>query len=196
VARENGSGKPTKAQQTAARKLEAQLDQLPKCGMRKASAKRGPLCKQPAGLGTDHLGSGPCWAHEMAEVQEEANGMAKALEVTPGQAMAGVLHLAAGQLAYITDKVAGLQEDEVVSDIGTVNAWVRLLHRQMELTMKTAKWAADAGIDERMMNLAEAQTAMMASLLEKVAGELNLTKTQQKAFGPAVRKHLTLSTGS
>lgn len=165
-----------------------------RCG---AIKKNGKPCLWEAGHGTDHVGTGKCKLHggaspngEVAAAKEEALGMAKPIEVTPGQALAGVLNLAAGQLAYVTWKVAALDEDEVISEVG-VHPWVRLQRNMMIDVAKMAKLAADAGIDERLTNLAEQQTAIVATLVEHVLGDLNLTSEQRALAGPSLRKHIT-----
>lgn len=170
------------------------------CNAKKSNGKR---CGQPRGWGTNHFGTGRCKLHggatgdgQVAAAKEEARHMATLMRVSPGQALAGVLHLSAGQLAWVTLKVGELDEEEIMTDYG-VNRWVRLQRSIMHDVAKFAKTAADAGIDERMAKLAEEQTLMVGRLIEAVVKdpEFELTPGQQKVLGPLVRKHLTLAQG-
>lgn len=178
--------------QEAERKLAAEAS-LVYCG---ANKRNGKPCKREAGWGTSHPGSGRCKMHggatsngAVAAAKEVTVGMATPIEVTPGQALAGVLHLAAGQLAYATWQVAKLKESEIMQDHG-IHPWVRFQRNLMIDVAKIGKLAADAGIDERMASLAEAQTAMVAKLIEDVCEDIKITTEQKKALGPALRARL------
>lgn len=119
--------------------------------------------------------------------------MATPIAVTPGQAILAVLHLAAGQLAYCTAMVGGLSEEQMfeLTDAGAVpNRWVRLQLACEDRIAKFSRAAADMGIQERQMQMAEAQTAMIGSLLEAVMDRLELTAKQRKQVGPAIRAEL------
>ena len=87
------------------------------CG---AQRHDGKFCAQRAGWGTEHLGRGRCRHHGgqlrsglAAAADEEMRGMAKPTPVSPGQALSGVLGLAAGQLVYASGQVAELPDDEL-----------------------------------------------------------------------------------
>lgn len=119
--------------------------------------------------------------------------MATPLPVTPGQAIQGLLNLAAGQLAYCTAQVGGLTEEQMFesTENGPIpNRWVRLQMSIMDRVGRYSKAAADMGVQERQTQLAEQQTTMMGELLEAVMGELDLTKAQRKQVGPAIRRTL------
>lgn len=189
---------------------ERQLDHATQAALKEKKTKHvychakksnGKLCKQPRGWGTDHFGTGRCKLHggsnssgQVAAAKEQARHMAVAIRVSPGQAMAGVLHLSAGQLAWVTMKVNELEEEELMQDYG-LHRWVRLQNSLMHDVAKFAKTAADAGIDERMAKLAEEQTLMVGRLIEAVVKdpEFDMTPAQKKILGPLVRKHLTMA---
>jgi hypothetical protein len=119
--------------------------------------------------------------------------MSTAIAVTPGQAIQAVLNVAAGQFAYCTAMVGGLSEEQMfeMTEGGAVpNRWVRLQLSIMDRISKFSRAAADIGINERQMQLAEAQTEMMGSLLEAVMNRLELTPKQRKQVGPAIRAEL------
>lgn len=119
--------------------------------------------------------------------------MATPIPVTPGQAIQAVLNLAAGQLAYVTAMVGGLDESQMfeLTDAGAVpNRWVRLQLRIMSDIKQYSRAASDMGISERQMQLAEQQTEMIGSLLNAVMDSLDLTPKQRKEVGPAIREKL------
>lgn len=179
--------KKTARQKAAIRNLERELDKLPRCG---AALAGGQRCTNPSGFNTKHLGEGKCYRCS------QPAGLATPIRVSPAQALAGVLHLAAGQLAYATMKVAELtEEDLVVEGIG-LNPWIRLQRNLMHDVAKFAKISSDAGIDERMASLAEAQTRLMSKLLGEIADDLKLTPKQKGLLGPAIRRRLQLTQGS
>jgi hypothetical protein len=121
--------------------------------------------------------------------------MAGPISVTPGQAIQAVLNTAAGQFAYATAMVGGLSEAQMFEEAigGAVpNRWVRLQLNIMDRLAKYTRAAADMGINERQMKLAEVQTAMMGKLLEAVMDKLDLTPKQRKQVGPAIREALPM----
>jgi hypothetical protein len=191
--------KLSKKKREARRQLEYEKEKKTKrCGAKK---KNGDLCHQPAGFGTRHEGSGRCRyhggaspSHEVGEVRKAANEFARPVEVTPGQALAGVLHMAAGQLTWVSMRVAELKDEQIVGEMG-VDPLVRFQRAIMLDVAKYAKIAHEAGIDERLASLAEEQTLMVARLIESVAGDLDLTPEQKAKLGPAVRTHLSLLQG-
>jgi hypothetical protein len=126
---------------------------------------------------------------------DEAASMATPIQVTPGQAVQAVLNVAAGQFAYATAMVGGLDEAQMFEETiaGVVpNRWVRLQMSIMDKISKYSRAAADMGISERQMQLAEVQTAMMGQLLERVMDRLELTPAQRKQVGPAIREALPM----
>ena len=121
--------------------------------------------------------------------------MATAIPVSPAQAVQAVLNVAAGQFAYATAMVGGLSEAQMFEESigGAVpNRWVRLQMNIMDKLSKYSRAAADMGIDERQMKLAERQTEMVGKLLEVVMDKLELTPAQRKQVGPAIREALPM----
>lgn len=186
---------PTRSATSKARRRAKRRDGQAICG---ASKSNGEPCLWEAGRGTDHPGAGRCWKHggrqqTIGAAAAETSGMATAISVTPGQAVQGVLNAAAGQFAYCTAMVGGLSEEQMFEESigGAVpNRWVRLQLSIMDKIAKYSRAATDMGIQERQMNLAEAQTAMMGELLERVMNAIDLTPKQRKQVGPAIREAL------
>lgn len=182
-------------QQRRPRRRVGRRDGEPFCGGLK---RNGDPCLREAGWGTDHLGTGKCKHHggyrqSVGAAAQQAKDLATPITVTPEQAIQAVLNLAAGQLAYATAMVGGLSETQMFeqTDAGVVpNRWVRLQMAIMDRIKQYSRAAADMGINERQMNLAEAQTAMMGELLERVMGRVDLSPKQRKLVGPAIRAEL------
>ena len=175
------------------------------CG---AQRHDGEFCAQRAGWGTEHPGTGRCRWHGgqlrsglAAAAREEMRGMATPSNVSPGQALGGVLRLAAGQLVYASAQVARLREDDLFERAYSPaegvfklvpHHWLKLQRDVMNDVARYAKLAADAGVAEREQQLAESQTEVVADLLEKVVGSLDLTSEQREELGPSIRRHLSL----
>lgn len=171
------------------------------CG---ATTKAKKICLRQAGYGTDHPGSGRCKFHtgstrsgKLAAAREQMNGMAVARSVTPSQAIQAALSLSAGHLAYTTEQVSQLSDDELFAMVVNretgipqivENYWMTLQKEAMKDVARFAKLAHDMGISERGMNLKEMQTQMMAQMLQGVLGELGLTAAQKKKVAPAIRE--------
>lgn len=120
--------------------------------------------------------------------------------VNPATAMQAVLRLVAGQLAYASEQVANLSDEELFvqaysPDEAVVRMvphhWLKLQREVIGDVAKYAKLCADAGIAERGQQLAEAQTDIVANLLEKVVGSLDLTPEQRAQLSPAIRREMT-----
>lgn len=197
--------KKRKAEQAAQAKRDKILQ---RCG---ATTHAGKPCSYPAGHGTRHPGKGVCSRHtgstrnQIAKhAKAELNGMAVPRRVSPVEALEAVLNLAAGQLVYATEKVSAMTDDELFvkgfssegNYIGMIpDHWLKLQREAMGDVAKYAKMGADAGIAERGQVLQEAQTAMMAQVIEAVVGDLGLNAEQKAALGPAIRQRMTLIQG-
>jgi hypothetical protein len=177
-----------------------QRDQHPLCGAKKRSD--GTPCRLFAGQGTDHAGVGRCRlhggntpSHEKAAMVEQAKQKLAKLgtpyAVTPGQLMAGNVHLSAGHLMLLTEMVSELDDLETPE----ARAVLRLWTDERKLSAQVAKLAADMGVTERMTQLAEQQTLMVARLIESVAEDIALTDEQKHLLGPAIRRRMAQATG-
>lgn len=203
----------SKADKNRKRKADAEAQAKRDSAHRCLAEKRsGQPCMREAGWGTDHPGTGRCKDHggtrragQVAAAAQEMSGMAKPLNVTPGMAMDAVMRLAAGQLVFATMKVADLDDDELYvkaeynEEARTYkmmpHKWVALQDQCMQRLARYAKLAADAGIAERQTSMQEAQTAMVAELIERVLGEVGLSEKQRTKVGPAIRRHLVALPG-
>jgi hypothetical protein len=205
-----------KAKQSIKDKEQARIDRRREaktrakgfCGAKK---RNGEPCGRSAGWGTSHLGYGSCKHHAGSTLPGrvssagEAIKLTRPLPITPSQGLLGVLHLAAGQLAYVNERVAEIEETdmflarEVDSVTGvakmTPHYWIEFQLRIQDRVAKYSKLAADVGIAERAQSLREAQTMMMMNLIQAVMDDLGLDDEQRSQVGPSIRKHLTLLQG-
>jgi hypothetical protein len=135
----------------------------------------------------------PARAGASAVVSASGGGLASPVNVSPTQAITGVLQLAAGQLVYVSAEVAALeagQEWNGDGEGGQLNRWVRWQHILMDKVARYASTAVGMGVAERQVRLAEEQTRLMGKFMEAVAGDLKLTPAQRKLLGPAIRKNM------
>lgn len=190
---------------TQAQKKQKAKDAAAICGGKK---RDGETCKRTAGWATDHPGHGRCKHHTGSTWNGKVSAAGTAIRltepirITPAQGLLGVLHLSAGRLAYVNERVAQLNEEDLFLDrevdpiTGTSKKVPHyLLAFQTQLLHEVAKFsklAADMGIAERSQQLREHQTAMVQNLIEAVCKDLDLTAAQRKEVGPAIRRQLTL----
>lgn len=202
-----------KADRNKANKAKAQgkLEKTRANGYCGAKKRNGLPCGRSAGWGTDHPGHGSCKHHAGSTYQGrvgsagEAIRLTRPLPITPSQGLLGVLHLAAGQLAYVNERVSEIEESDMflAREVDPVTGvakmvphyWIEFQLRIQDRVAKYSKLAADVGIAERAQTLREAQTMMMKNLIEAVMGDIGLSPEQKAAVGPSIRKHLTLLQG-
>lgn len=177
------------------------------CGANKTT---GGTCKQPAGLGTGHLGVGRCKFHGGATPSHEKNGAEELvkrgllfygapLDIEPHEALIWEVERTAGHVAFLDADIAaldlkesGLEPDEF--DIRMRRAQTLYAAERRHL-VNVCTAALAAGVEERRVRVAERTGAAVAKLLEAVLSDLDLSK-KQKAKAPAVvRKHLSVLEG-
>lgn len=171
-------------------------DHRPMCGAKK---KNGDTCRALAGLGTGHPGIGNCKFHggstrnhrkhaERVMVEREVATLGQAIDVTPDQAVTGLLRQAAGMVAALTAKL---------EDLGELDPGVlAVFNSERDRLARFAKVASDMGIEDRKLHVAEAQTALMSRFVEGVLGRVGLTPEQRREIGPAVRAELATINGT
>lgn len=187
-----------------------------KCG---AKSRSGGRCKLGAGHGTDHVGSGKCKFHggsspngKIAAAKEAAQTLAIELDMEPHDALLWCVRSAAGQVQFLSYKVAALQDDKLLvehlreriaeegsyverSQHSELHAWVHAHQQALDRLAKFSKMAIDAGVAERHVRVAERYGEVIARLLDGVLGDLDLTPAQLKKASTVVPRHLTLLEG-
>lgn len=166
------------------------------------------ICDKRAGWGTDHDGAGPCKRHEMLVDDVRAggdgyrgrtgawvmaHGFAKALDVTPWEALLTAVKIAAGRVAFIEHKLGTAQTDEQLMGDGDMAWWVRQAEMWHDRMAKVAKMAIDAGVAERMVRQVELEAELMLKATTRTFDELGLDEmTRERALGIMARELLAL----
>lgn len=145
------------------------------------------------------------------KIAERVTGV---IEVDPGQALIDLVHGAAGEVAYWRAEVDRIQEehpaqmtmgvtrvekgkrDRADVDMRILEAGVPVAYRMWtearERLARYATAALKAGIDERRVQLAEDQGALMAQVIRGIYADLGLTVEQQARSGEIAARHLRL----
>lgn len=167
-------------------------------------------CLTKAGAGTDHPGVGKCSRHhgngELASkraknlmrdlaARSALRTLAVPIEVSPTEALMGLVYEAAGNVAFLGGRVADLGL-ELVGDVYSLTregfpiatsedarAIVKLYNDERDRLAKVAKLAIDAGLEERQVRVLEDQAVMMAKVLRATIIALDLAPDlQRQAF--------------
>jgi hypothetical protein len=127
------------------------------------------------------------------------------IDTTPSEALLDTVKWTAGYVAWLRDKVAAVTSDEKliwgqtrrttgerasVTHEATTNAWLALLGEWSDRLVRVCAEAIRAGIEERRVRLAEAQGALVADVIRKILGDLDLTPAQAAKAGEVVPMRL------
>lgn len=192
------------------------------CGAKKRQSEGH--CAYRAGWGTEHLGVGNCRKHggntrshvaaAAAEVARRAvltYGLPR--DVPPRQAVLEEVARTAGHVAWLGDRVAELETDDLVwgevkrdtvevspnpgtntTHAARVNVWVELYQRERRHLVDVCKTAEVLKIADREVELARQHGQLIADVLRAVLGdpELGLTAEQRRAVPAVARRHLSV----
>lgn len=180
------------------------------CGARlkQARADGRDTCTQPAGWGTDHVGIGRCKLHggatpnhsvNAARVQAE-QALLRAqqtyglpVDVEPGEALLGLVRVAAGIVAWLGAQIAQLQAEDLTVD-GRTHPLVSLYLEERKHLTQVSKDTLAAGVAERRVRLEEAQGQLLVGLLERIIRRLG-ADPMDPAVRDIVREELTAIEG-
>jgi hypothetical protein len=148
----------------------------------------------------------------------EGRFMGVPADVSPEDALANAMRIAAGEVAYCTQQIARLSDDELferptrtvyaempsgswemvseVRDAEVITRWHQLRTSAMDRMARYAKMALDVGLEDRQLAIHEKQAAVIARFFEAVMNEVELTDEQRKMLGPTMRRHLELIEGT
>lgn len=169
------------------------------CGSKKPD---GGNCQLPAGFGTDHVGYGPCkyhmgstpagrkaGAYEMAGELMEFYG--QPVDTNPIDALLDEVKRTAGHVQWLGARIAQFNiplEEEIKAGKVTVKrpagltpeveGWIRMYQSERFHLVKTAKACLDAGINQRLVDLAEHQGERLANAVDEILARLVLTPAQ------------------
>lgn len=119
-------------------------------------------------------------------------------DVSPTEALLEEVRYTAGHVAWLRERVQELEQQDVIwgvtervtkgageypgvdeTEAATAHAWVELYYRERAHLVSVTKAAITAGIEERRVRLAESQGALLADVIKRILGRLNLTPKQQ-----------------
>lgn len=168
------------------------------CNARK---KDGGLCHREAGWGTSHVGWGRCKLHGGStpastlfalrlEARARGFGMGDILEnVAPHEVLMDLIRSQAGVVHWMKSKVNTLAEQELtyVDTAGRQDSvvWVRMLNEAQDRLERYVVDAMRAGVDERIVRLAEREGRWLVHGFELLLSRLELTPNQAAAL-PAI----------
>jgi hypothetical protein len=189
---EGGSGtrKPLRARTPAAGT---------KCGGTKRNKQ---ACTLPAGYLTDHPGFGNCCWHggatdtgKAAAAQDRAAGLikfyGKPIDTDPISVLLDEVRRTAGHVAFLGEKLANWpreQEDENGAITPALTGWLKLYQTERDHLVKVSKAALDAGVNERLVQIAEHQGMRLADTIETILNQLQLSP-EQRAMVPDIVPH-------
>lgn len=144
-------------------------------------------------------------ARERAEAAVATYGLPR--EVDPHDALLEEVHRTAGHVAWLGDIIADLDREHLtwglteahekqatefpgvdVKQSAAPNVWLELYHRERGHLVKVAKACIDAGIDERRVQLAEQQGALIVQVVRATLSDLGVDLTEDVAA--TVGRHL------
>lgn len=165
----------------------------PKC---RAKTKSGGECRNPAGFHTDHPGFGRCYFHfgttptgiKAAQRIAATNAVATyglPREIDPWMALLEEVHRTAGHVAWLGLQVA--EQNASLQDIA-VAPWLGLYQAERAHLVRVARAAVEVGVAERQVRLAEAQGALLATVMRGILDELG--HADDPRVDEVVQRHL------
>ena len=179
---------------------------MARCAAR--SSRTGEPCKAYA-----VHGSTVCIAHGAAAPQVRAKAMVRTYglprDILPAAALLEEVRYAAGHVAWLRGKVAELEPGALtwgiaekstkeateftgtdVTERAALNVWLEAYHRERRYLLDVSKAALAAGVEERLVQLAEAQGLAIVSVLARVFERLALTEAQRALAATVVPEEL------
>lgn len=164
------------------------------CGAKKN--KGTDICTLPAGWGTEHIGYGPCKHHMGATPAGRKSAALERgeelmvfygtpIDTNPIDALLDEVKTTAGHKAWLAAEIAKV-DIELVSAKGKItgltpelDGLLRLYQWEREHLVRTSRHCLDAGLNERLVRIAEHQGEKMATAIDEILAGLNLTAAQK-----------------
>jgi hypothetical protein len=191
----------SKAERTKARK---KFQVAAKCGARR-EYKNGKVtvCKNAAGFGTNHPGTGACKYHggtTPSHVKSAAKDQYRLLlgtpiEIDPIEAILTCIRIRAGEVQWLSDRMEELDRDAWVENTMTgkqFHLYARERQKAMQDLVRFAQIAISLGIAEKAVRLAETYGELLAQYTKGIIDELlpHLDEWGQKNWEWIVRQQL------
>jgi hypothetical protein len=179
-----------------------------RCGARKQD---GGHCTLPAGWNTDHVGYGPCAHHfgatptgrkagaiDMAEELSVFYG--KPVKTHPIEALLDEVSRTAGHVQWLANLIGtfnvelteeedgkgGIRVQKVAGIPPEVEGWIKVYQSERNQLVRVAKACLDAGVNQRLVDIAEAHAEKYANGIEVILDALNLTASQRQLIPQVV----------
>jgi hypothetical protein len=130
-------------------------------------------------------------------------------DISPAEALLEEVRYSAGHVAWLRQKVADLEADDLVwgvreeveknatefqgtdtTSAAAVNVWLELYYRERKHLVEVTKAAISAGIEERRVKLAEAQGEIVVDIIRRILSRLDLSDGQSKLVPLVVPEEL------
>ncbi len=172
------------------------------CGQKPMAGQR--VCRMHGGSAPQSLAAAERRGQERsALLAMESFGVP--VEVDPHTALLQELHRTAGAVAWLGAIVADLDQDDVVwgrtrvktggDDAGTTheagaNVWVRLWQEERRHLVAVSAACVKAGIEERRIQVVEAQAVLLAGTVSRILERLDLSDVQRGLVAVVVPEEL------
>jgi hypothetical protein len=136
------------------------------------------------------------------------------VDVSPTEALLDEVKWTAGHVAWLRARVQELEAEAVswsikslvdrqggdqsstdTTEAAAPHVLIDLYQRERKHLLDVCKAAISAGIEERRVRLAESQGALLADVIRRILGDLNLTPEQSALVSEVVPRHLRLVAG-
>ena len=170
------------------------------CGAKK---KSGGKCTMAAGWGTSHPGIGKCKLHggeTPTHVKSAAKGelrqlLGRPIEVSPEQAILNCIRIRSGEVEWLSQEMAKLQEGNWVEET-MLGKQFHLYARERQAALrdvaKFAQMAIQMNVAERTVRIAETYGESIAMLIKGIVDELmpQMTEEGRQMVPQVVKRHL------
>ncbi len=161
-----------------------------RCNARRRQGPPGGLCREPAGKGTGHLGTGRCRRHggnaptgQIAAAREYTNDQfrrfGEPLHVRPSVALVDEVARTSGMIKLIEDEVARVVDETgrpILVDTNGMNPapnpLVLLYIKEREHLVRAARTAIESGVEVEMESVATAYADRILDVVERVVGDV------------------------
>lgn len=161
----------------------------------------GRPCANPAGQGTKHPGLGTCiWhrggQHHVEEAWTMAQELARERDITPHEALLGLVRTAAARAAWTDNIIATAMADHVEAGGDPFKPpqelvpWLRQSREERKLAAHTAKQAVDAGVMVALERRLDMEGELVATALSAALDAIDLQPEQRMAALGAAQQHL------
>jgi hypothetical protein len=123
------------------------------------------------------------------EVWRMARELADEHDVTPWDALLGVVRRRSARVAWVDEQLLHASEDPTATR-ETIQSWLAESRREDTLLGRAAKAAIDAGVAERVVRNHELEGHLMATVLDAVLTQLNLDPDQRVLALETAHRHL------